>query len=126
MKLLLSLITLSLLAAPVMACEGFKNSISALERAVGLESMNTSAASDTREVSFQGKTLSFITRTRTDALGPVNLGVYQLKNGNWHLIKSVATPAAAQITYQQSAEAITFYPRDSRNPLLSVSAQDLI
>ncbi len=109
-----------------MACDGFKNSISALERAVGIESMNTGGASDTREVSFQGQTLSFITRTRTDALSPVNLGIYQLKDGQWHLIKSVATPPSSQITYQQSAEAITFYPRDSRNPLLNVTAQDLI
>ena len=126
MKQFLSLLTLCLIALPASACEGFQNTMSALEHAVGIETMSAAVPMDTREVTFQGQKLSFITRTRADASGPVNLGVYQLKDGQWHLIKSVTTPPASAITYQQSAQVITFYPRDSRHALLSVRAQDLI
>lgn len=120
-------ITLCLISIPVMACEGFQHSMSALEHAMGIEApAETQAAEHSREVLFQGEKLTFIARRDTDNKSAASLGVYQFKDGAWYLLKSITAPSAGTITYQQSQNSITFYPDNNRLALLTLTARDLV
>lgn len=123
---LLTLFALCFIAVPALACEGFQNSMSALEHSMGIEVPDTRAASNSREIEFHGEKLTVIARNVVGQSAASALGVYQFKDGQWQLIKSITASSAAAITYKQSNDQIVFYPINSRLALLTLTARDLV
>ncbi|MCE7887819.1 MAG: hypothetical protein DYH13_10015 [Alphaproteobacteria bacterium PRO2] len=150
MKLWLTILLCILPVAPLLACEGFEQDMTALERAVAPR--NASAGPRTAsfgkefasldelrrwtetstlgggrldEAEFEGRDFAFAYRSYTSGVKSSDAAIYVREGRNWKLVKAYPVLMGDWIVAEKQADSYLFHPEAGGKSLMVLSEADL-
>jgi hypothetical protein len=150
MKLWLTILLCVLPVAPLLACEGFEQDMSALERTVGIKNASSGPATASfgkefasidelrrwtetstlgggrlDETEFEGRDFAFAYRSYTSGVKSSDAAIYVRDGKSWKLVKAYPVLMGDWIVAEKLQDSYLFHPEAGGKSLMVLSQADL-